>query len=37
LLEKFASNRAEAPARVGGVEEDESGGGFFSRLKDMFT
>lgn len=38
LLEEFAETRDDAPPRVGGVDElDTSGGGFFSRLKDMFT
>lgn len=38
LLEEFAGSRDDAAPRIGGVaDEDDASGGFFSRLKDMFT
>ncbi len=38
LLEKFAAGRSEATPRVGTVNDtDENSGGFFSKLKDMFS
>jgi len=37
LLESFSEGRTDSPARVSGVDEADGGGGFFSRLKDMFS
>ena len=37
LLEQFAAGRNETAPRVSGVEDEDTNGGFFSRIKDMFS
>jgi molecular chaperone DnaJ len=37
LLTQFAAGRKDSAPEVGGLRDEESGGGFFNKLKDMFT